>query len=398
MKKIVFLCLLVCLFFSKVTLAADCARSTSTFSDGDILYATDLESEFNNLVSCVNERIQGTNNTFSSTVTASGGDIKIQSGYDLKMYSDSGTTLTGQLDGATGKLIGGVAIVGNPINLNITNATTSVANDSIKIECGNSACSATNPGFIHLPSTTAGDFTLFKIASDVTIPLTGAHWGQGTYGDLTDAILRVSAVNAAGSLVWCVNYQGGRKVLTSSLDSTTATDINLPEELLCNAAVSADAHMIDSVFWFKANFDDTGGSSEDLWAVQTGVGDLNFGSADGQKQIFNTSVTGITSQPTTIKYFTQIGDEVCVSYFNDADSTSNSTSKSLILPIAASVRSIGTLGLVRDNGAWKTAQGGYDISAGSRTLNLYINGDLGTTTWTSSGSWRVAFYMCYFAN
>jgi len=139
-----------------------------------------------------------------------------------------------------------------------------------------SALTPENPGWITTPSATAGQLTLFPVTANVDILLTGAHWGFGTLGDLTDQPLSVLALNNNGSLVWGVAQHGGRSLVLDSEDSATATDINLWNEVLVSSALSADAQAVHFGY-FKANFDDTGGASEDLWAIQTGDGDMVVG-------------------------------------------------------------------------------------------------------------------------
>jgi len=170
---------------------------------------------------------------------------------------------------------GGARFPGWTNNLSIVNATTSEAADSIKITGSNgTALSTINIGAITLPSATTGRLTTFQVTADVTIDLTGAHWGFGTLGNLTDQILYVYALNNNGSLVWGVAAKPGRLIVANADDSATATDINTYHEVLVSSALSADAQA-RVVGWFYAAFTDTGGASEDLWAVQTGDGDIN---------------------------------------------------------------------------------------------------------------------------
>jgi hypothetical protein len=363
---------------------AVCSNFT-TFADGQVLTAGNLNSLQTHYTNCVNDVLSG--NTFT-------GDLNMHSGADILMYTDTGSTKTIHLDTATGEILGAPKAVGVPYNLNAAVATTTNANDSIKIECGNTACSATNPGYIWLPDdSVTGDMELFKVVADVTIDLTGAHWGIGTTGDITDAILRVSPVNAAGTLVWCVNYQGGRQVIISTEDSTTGTDINLPNEYLCSAAVAANNPVVDSVFWFKANFDDTGGAAEDLWAVQTGDGDINRGSADGQVQSYNVAFTGYSAPPTaTSSTFYQVGKNVCVEVASGAG-TSNATSTTISLPIVSDRSQFLGVGFGRDNGVDFTSPCRSDANNGTAIAQQYL--DMSAASWTASGGKFCTVRGCY---
>lgn len=299
--------LLLALTFFWVSGANALTSNYTTFIDGNILSAADLNNLQTHYKNADNNILDG--DIFT-------GDMSFHTG-DAIFYSDTGATKTAHIDAATGSIIGAPKTIGVPNNLNIINVTSASTNDSIRIQCGGASCSATNPGYIWLPDDdTAGYFELFKQTEDVTITLTGAHWGAGGNGNISDAILRVSPVNANGSLVWCVNYVGGHKYIDSSLDSTTASNVNLAEEYLCSAAISSNDPMVDSVFHFYANFNDTG----DVWEVQTDDGDLNVGSADGLYQPYNIqiSLTGgsgntIPEFSTKSARFTQIGNQ----YFAD---------------------------------------------------------------------------------
>jgi hypothetical protein len=163
------------------------------------------------------------------------------------------------------------------INIGLAAGTTTNANDSIVIQgADGNALSTTNPGFVVCQSATPGQLTVFQITADVTIDLTGAHWGFGTNGDLTDQPLSVLFLNNDGAASWGVAQYGGRSLVLDTEDSATGTDINLWNEVLVSTALTADAQALH-VGYFKANFDDTGGAAEDLWSVQTGDDDLVLG-------------------------------------------------------------------------------------------------------------------------
>lgn len=163
-------------------------------------------------------------------------------------------------------------------NLGFETATTSEAADSIKITGGDgSDLSSTNPLKITLPSTTSGILTMIEVTANVTIDLTGAHWGLGTNGDFTDVQLRVYAINDTGSIKWGVSLEGGKRTIASADSSATATSITAKDDMLVNSALNSGTWPCVEVGWFNADFDDTGGASEDLWAIQSSVGDLNVG-------------------------------------------------------------------------------------------------------------------------
>jgi len=277
-------------------------------------------------------------------------------------------------------------------NIGLAAATTTTANDSIKITGSTAALSATNPGYVVIADVTSGLLKTFEVTSDVTIDLTGAHWGIGTTGDITDAILRVLALNNNGSLVWGIAYQGGRQIILDTLDSATGTDINLPEEVLVNSVLSADAQALETG-WFKANFDDTGGASEDIWAVQSADGDLNLGSADGQWQPFNTTFTGFSVDPTiTSQRFMQVGSTVTI-MTEQGTGTSNATGFTMTAPIKSKQQSRQSLAVLTDNGS--EAYGAGSIRTTSSSTTLTLSTAAGESSWTGSSTKRAFFTMSY---
>jgi hypothetical protein len=79
-------------------------------------------------------------------------------------------TINGNLD-VRGNIIGGVRRIGETNNL-----TLSLASGTLKIQCGNADCSTSNPGWITLPSNTAGQMVTYKVTSSPT-------FGDATAGD-----------------------------------------------------------------------------------------------------------------------------------------------------------------------------------------------------------------------
>lgn len=79
-------------------------------------------------------------------------------------------TIQDNLD-VRGNIVGGVRRIGETNNL-----TLSLASGILKIQCGNADCSASNPGWITLPSNTAGQMVTYKITSS-------PQFGDATAGD-----------------------------------------------------------------------------------------------------------------------------------------------------------------------------------------------------------------------
>lgn len=281
-------------------------------------------------------------------------------------------------------------------NLQIISATTTNSSDSIKIT-GNqgTALSASNPGHITVPDS-SGNLDVYTLTSDVTINLTGAHWGAGGNGDLSSSYLRVVAINDNNAtLRFGVALQGGRQTIASTVTSATGTDINLPEEILVDTALTAGTWAMVNFAYFKANFDDTGGVAEDLWTVQSAVGTLRLGVPDGLWQSHNPVVTGYSSSPTiTTCRWCMIGNAVYFQYFTGGSGTSNATSHTISLPIKANAALYGGQSNNIVNGGSNGSVGACITTANSVTLNLYRTGNV-TDTWTASGSARADACIVY---
>jgi len=279
-------------------------------------------------------------------------------------------------------------------NIGIEAATTTNANDSVRITSRDgSDFSATNPGWITLPGTTSGTLSTFKITANVTMNLTGAHWGHGTTGDLTDAILRVLAINDNTTLRWGVALLGGRHTLLTTDTNATATSVNLPEEVLCTAAVASATNHCQEVGHFRGNFDDTGGAAEDLWAVQTGVGDIVVGrSADGLWQPWNPVYTGVTAQVApAVAVWTQVGRQISV-WHSGTTATSNASTFTGTSPSKVLYGDLfSAMNLYIDNSSVVRDAGSVSTTAGSITMDFFTVG----ATWATSNGKRANFEKTY---
>lgn len=274
-------------------------------------------------------------------------------------------------------------------NISITRATTTNAGDSVKITSGDgTALSSTNYGTVFLPSTvTAGLVVEFTVTSDVTILLTGAHFGIGTTGDITGGLLRILACNDNGSLKWCVAYLGGRNTLLTTDTTATPSSVTLQEKVLCNSAISSSSNTCREIGFVRANFDDTGGAAEDLWAIQSGVNDCVTGQiADGLWQPWNPGYGGFSANPTTSSArWTMIGRMITLTYSYGSSGTSSTGSFDLSLPAKSGYASTG-LGVTNmvNNGVGLTTVGDIVLTAGGTSMSLRRDG--GGTTWTNSGA------------
>jgi len=281
--------------------------------------------------------------------------------------------------------------------LGIFNATTTDANDSVAIKYyTGAALSSTNVGYVVMPSLTLGQFNVLKITADVTIKLTGAHWGWDTKGDLTDMILDIIAINDNAVLRWGVTSKSGSAVtlVASAKCSTTQTSATDSTRILTNTAVGADSYAIPA-FWTKVNFDDTGGAAENLWSVQTGNDDRGNGASDGIFRSTPITITGVVGQPST-KYFKWTMYGPMVYFFTHVESVgvgqySNATTKTFAAPILGLnfldqySDAIGVLGRVMDNTVNKTTAGTIALDSSS-TIGLYP-GTMTDTAWTATNAY-----------
>jgi hypothetical protein len=173
------------------------------------------------------------------------------------------------------------ALGGEPraINVGLTAALTAVAADSIRVVGqGGSALSATNPIYVWIEDhATPGQLVLKTLIAHAIQDLTAAHWGLDTLGDVTDLVIRAYLINDTGTIKVGFGIKGGLKSITNTDTSTAPGSITSGEKILVNTALNAGTWPALEIGWFHSNFDDTGGSSENLHVVQTGVNDLNIG-------------------------------------------------------------------------------------------------------------------------
>lgn len=379
MKKLIIILAALSGFFIAKNVQATC-DITSSWTSGQTLTAASLNSFVTQAENCNNGILDG--DTFT-------GNVNLHSAADLNVYSDTGTTLKASIDGATGKIIGAPQRVG-VYNIELVRATTTNSGDSLKVQCGGAACSTTNPGFVVMNGTTAGVITTFIVTSDVTQLLTGATWGIGGTGDITGALIRAIFVNDNGTLRTCFAYLGGRNTVLTTDTNATQASVNLPEEILCNTAVASSTNTALDWGFARANFDDTGGTSEDLWAVQSGVNDVVTGvTADGFWQPWNPSATGFTSSPTPdIKKWTQNGANITFTV-SWAASTSNSTSLGFTVPIKTRDTTNGISVQVVDNSGNLTSPGLIEIGGDTATATCYSTTSAAGTGWTAANNKRI---------
>lgn len=261
----------------------------------------------------------GDDGSAARTTRVIGGTVA--SSHTITLMEDGGTAGYAVETNGSGVLSYGLKMrVGDTHNIGFAAATTTSAADSIKIQGAAAALSATNPGYLCLPNATAGLVSVFKITADVTIDLTGAHWGEGTKGDLTDYLLSIYAINDAGTLKYGIGSVNGHRVILNADDTATATSVTTCEKILVNSSLGTDSACAE-IGWFKANFDDTGGAAEDLWAVQTGVGDINEGPRPSLFQYYTPLFVALGTTANPLVIWRREGDSIYIKFRVDCGTT-----------------------------------------------------------------------------
>ena len=167
------------------------------------------------------------------------------------------------------------------LNMGLSVTTTTGTSDTIVINGKDgSALSSSNLMKFGIGASSAGQVTILSQSANVSIDITGAHWGLDTNGDFTDVELRLYGVNDGGTAKYCVGLKGGLRQITDTNTSTTGTSVTSKSTLLCNTALNSGTFHARELAYFHANFDDTGaspGAGDDDWQIQSAVGDLNVG-------------------------------------------------------------------------------------------------------------------------
>lgn len=116
----------------------------------------------------------------------------------------------------------------------------------------------------------------------------------------------------------------------------------------------------------------------------------------GFPQWFNYAPTwgGFSSAPTVANaVFTITGRMVTVVVNCSGNGTSNATTLTCTLPIAAAYAGRGVAGYAVNNGSALTVAGRIYVAAASNTMYAYTN--MGTGAWTNSGAKRLDFCLTY---
>lgn len=286
MKSIVlFITTLMSGFFISTAYATPCARTTGPYSSGDTLTASSYDSELNNIMTCVNARVEDTGDTVTGNLTINGGHENIYGGYDLKGYSDSGTTLKYSLDTATGNIFAGNLIAaplteGQAINCGMY---VSGSTFTIKDATGNSL-SSTNPCYVVVRSNTTGQLAVATFTSNQSATFGSSSDTDGNLFGITDLDWSSNMPMFVG-----VVYNGSSSYFTLSripLNSTgsASTDICQKGDTDCDAETdgmilttgltlaSWTSLPITQVGWFDATYATSGSA----WTFTLGTNTTGF--------------------------------------------------------------------------------------------------------------------------
>ena len=163
------------------------------------------------------------------------------------------------------------------INMGLAAATTTNANDSIKIQGSMAALSSTNILYASIIDTSSpGLLKALSLSADITIDLTGATWGYSS--DLTDKTLYVYLINDDETLKVGISVDPCLDYVADTNDTSTPGSATSSEKVLVNSLLTGDSACFLAGH-FKANWDELGGAANALWSVQTGFGDIAVGGA-----------------------------------------------------------------------------------------------------------------------
>jgi hypothetical protein len=317
-----------------------------------------------------------------------------ETGTGALAFATSPTFTTSILLPSASMTVGGANQPGWMNNCALKRASVTNGWDSVSLtSAGGTALSATNVCSIGMPSTTAGQTTVFFVTADVTLTPTGVTWTLNP-GDTTGTLIRWVSVNDNGTLRHCLAFIGGRGSVLTTDTTTTAANVDTAEEMFCNAAVGSATNTAMELGFARADFDTTGGAAENLFQIQSGANDLVTGkSPDCMWQPFTTTATGFSSGPSVaISKFMQCGRTITYLYENTTG-TSNATTFTLLLPAKAYLSSTSLLGQARDSGAEQADPARIDLAAGSTTATLYKT--LAGGAWTNTGTKGARFQIDY---
>lgn len=368
---------------------------TYNLTNGTTADANEVMGNFNSIAAVVNGSIDTANINLGITPAWTGAhtfnatNLKVKGSSSgvaslQNTFTTNNRTLTLPDTGANDTLVGLKHLKPGLYNITFAQGADS---SQLKLTGVLGALSSNTPGYAILRDHYTGTLTIFVVVTDVTIDLTGAHWGLDGKGNVTDAILRVYAINDNNILRWGVGYQGGFVHLRNTQDDTTASNINLPEEILVNTNVTTDFSVCADVGYILASFTDA--SNE--WAITQYHSNR---SADGLWQPWNTTFSGFSVNPSNLNsLWSQIGKTIFINFSNTTDGTSNSTAFTLTGPIKCANSHISWPARITNNGVVSSTPGIVEANAASATFQLYTSYAL--QAWTNVNAKNARFQGSY---
>ncbi len=222
----------------------------------------------------------------------------------VKNWTDDAPWTDTKMDAFVDQLqdyINDTLLVGIPnvnTQLGVLPTTTTTTNDSVKLTSEDgTALSSSGPILgVTLPShSQLGRRVDFTLTADITLKISGAHWGYGTTGNVTGMVLRGGLINDGGATPALALMLVGRETVKDTVCFTTATSVNASERVLVSRAIASGTWPFTELFHVFVDFNDTG----DIYTVQSGIGSVVIGkSADGIFQPWNPTFTGFSVNPT----------------------------------------------------------------------------------------------------
>lgn len=240
-------------------------------------------------------------------------------------------------------------------------------------------------------SSPTGDFVTSTLVGAITAGSTSATIGSSLTIPATNGILEVDydsllalGVDGGPETITYTAYNSGTGALTGITRATAGTTAVAHANTASVQAAPSSLYIADL---YAGNIA-TGTSSVGLPAAAVRL--------EGWAS-WTPSYTGFSANPTATAKYLQIGKTVFAHYEAASSGTSNATSKTVSLPVAAKNAFSSLVCTVKDNGTIKTTPGSLFTGAASATASVFV--DTGqSTTWTASSTCSFSFDIVYEAN
>lgn len=245
-------------FFIAQKSFATCSNYT-TYTSGQTLTSSSLNSLQSNYTNCINEVLNG--DIFT-------GNMLWYSGSNIAMYSDSGSTLKAKVEASSGASILGLTQEGQMTNCGISNSGTTFTIAGYD----GTALSATNPCVVAVRSNTAGRVALAYFTSNVTFT-------HGSSSDTDSNLFGITDANWANTMPFFIGviYNGTTPYFTISrvpLRSTGSASPDVCQKTDTDCDAQSDAMILSTgltlasftslpitqIGWFAMTYATSGGA------------------------------------------------------------------------------------------------------------------------------------------